>query len=130
MSRALVACALGVALVDLDDESTTLLDDVALPPQPQPETGLPLVLASHANGATIVAVVDRKPPLVISYDAGSTWSEAGGGLPAGVAVAISPEHPDRMIYASEERLFVSEDGGRFWRSLAVELPGITAVVWD
>ncbi len=130
MRRALVACALGVALVDVDDESSTLLDDVALPPQPRIETGLPLVLAAHASGATIVAVVDRKPPLVISYDAGSTWSEAGAGLPAGVAAAISAEHPDRMLFASDERLFVSEDGGRFWRSLAVELPGITAVVWD
>jgi hypothetical protein len=44
-------------------------------------------------------------------------------------VAISPDHPDRMLYGSESRLFVSDDGGRFWRSLALELEGITAVAW-
>lgn len=130
MTRALVACALGVALVDLEDESSVLLDDVAMPSSPRIETGLPLVLDTAAGGATIVAVVDRRPPLVVSYDAGATWSEAGAGLPAGVAVAIAPDHPDLVLFASEERLYVSEDGGRFWRSLAVELPGITAVAWD
>jgi hypothetical protein len=130
VSGALVDCSLGVALVDLDDESSALLDDVVLPARQPVETGLPLVLDADANGATIVAVVGRRPPLVISHDAGVTWSEAGAGLPAGVAVAISQDHPDLILFASEERLFVSEDGGRFWRSLTVELPGITAVAWD
>ena len=31
-----------------------------------------------------------RPPVVVSHDAGSTWREAGGGLPPGKAVAVSP----------------------------------------
>ena len=38
-----------------------------------------------------------------------------------------PDKPDRLLFASESRLFLSEDGGLFWRSLAPELIGITAV---
>lgn len=129
MSCALVACELGVARVDLDDEAVTLLDDASIPRGGPVETGLPLVVDADAAGATVVAVVDRRPPLVVSHDAGATWSEVGAGLPAGVAVAISAEHPDRVLFASRERLFVSTDGGRFWRALALELPGITAVSW-
>ena len=34
-----------------------------------------------------------------------------------------------MLFATESRLYVSEDGGRFWRVLDVELVGITAVAW-
>jgi len=126
----LVACAVGVAIVDLEEETASLADDVvALPPRPPVATGLPLVGDADRYDALIVAVVDRRPPLVISRDAGATWNEAGAGLPSGVGVAISPEHPDRILFAGEERLFLSEDGGRFWRALAVELPGITAVAW-
>jgi hypothetical protein len=50
---------------------------------------LPRVVAAAAAGATVVAVVDRRPPLAISNDAGRTWREAGGGLPPGF-----PELPD------------------------------------
>jgi hypothetical protein len=56
-----------------------------------------------------------------------TRREAGGGLPPGRAVAISPEHPDLVLFASENRLHVSRDGGRFWQALALELPSITRV---
>ena len=34
-----------------------------------------------------------------------------------------------MLFATAERLHVSRDGGRFWRALAIELPGITAVAF-
>jgi photosystem II stability/assembly factor-like uncharacterized protein len=64
---------------------------------------------------------------VLSDDAGQTWREAGGGLPAGTAVSIHRDQPDLLLFASESRLFLSEDGGRFWRSLAPELIGITAL---
>ena len=46
----------------------------------------------------------------------------------GRAVAIG-ESPDDMILAARNRLYVSRDGGRFWRSLAPELPDVEAVAW-
>jgi hypothetical protein len=90
---------------------------------------LPRVVAASAAGATVVAVVDRRPPLVVSYDAGVTWNEAGGGLPPGFDVAVDPLDPDRILYAARNRLHLSTDGGRFWRSLAPELPDVEAVAW-
>jgi hypothetical protein len=88
---------------------------------------LPRVVATAASGATVVAVVDRRPPLAISNDAGSTWREAGGGLPPGFAIAISDENPDLMLFAARNRLYLSETGGTFWRALVPELPDIEAV---
>ena len=79
-----------------------------------------------ASGSTVVAVVDRRPPLLVSGDAGATWREAGGGLPPGFAVAIDPDDPDRVLYAARNRLYLSADGGRFWRGLEPELPDIEA----
>ena len=90
---------------------------------------LPRVVASAQSGATIVAIVDRRPPLAISHDAGETWREAGGGLPAGFAVAIADDEPDRMLYAARNRLYVSANGGVFWRGLTLELPDIVSVAW-
>lgn len=127
--RAAVETAAGVAIVDLDDQEVIELDaDLALEP-PEIETGLPLVVATDQNGSLIVAVVARRPPLVISRDAGSTWHEAGHGLPAGCAVAVSPDHPDLLLFASESRLYLSRDGGRFWHPLGLELEDIRAVTW-
>jgi photosystem II stability/assembly factor-like uncharacterized protein len=95
-----------------------------------PAVDLPLLVAAAASGSTVVAIVDRRPPLVVSNDGGVTWREAGAGLGPGVAVAISPEHPDLVAFATAERLHVSRDGGRFWTALAVELPSITAVAFS
>lgn len=128
MSRLLVACALGTVAVDVDEqEDAELVDDVVVADVPEVE--LPLVVAAAAHGSTVVAVVDRRPPLVVSNDNGITWREAGAGLGSGVAVTISPEHPDLVAFATAERLYVSRDGGRFWTALAVELPSITAVAF-
>jgi hypothetical protein len=85
------------------------------------------VVASASAGSTVVAIVDRKPPLVVSHDAGLTWRETGGGLPPGNAIAISEDDPDLIVYASRNRLHVSTNGGVFWRALTVELPVIEAV---
>ena len=60
-------------------------------------------------------MIDRRPPLVVSNDAGRTWRESGGGLPPGRAVAIGDDDPDLVLYAARNRLYLSEDGGRFWR---------------
>jgi hypothetical protein len=126
---ALVAFALGVAVVDLD-EGTWEPSEADPPATVAEDVGLPLVLATGRSGSRIVALVDRRPPLLVSNDAGVTWAEAGGGLPAGVAIAISPRHPDDLVFATAERLFVSRDGGRFWAVLPFELTGITGVSVD
>ena len=95
------------------------------------------VSAQHADGDLGVTRRDGGDELfmgvtvvVVSDDAGQTWREAGGGLPAGTAVAIDPDDPDLLLYASESRLFLSEDGGRFWRALEPELIGITALAFS
>lgn len=123
-----VKTAFGVFTVDLDEEEVLGLDaddDVAAPPMP--DVALPRVVAAAAAGATVVAVVDAKPPLVVSHDAGATWSESGRGLPAGRAVAIAGDDPDVVVYAARNRLYLSRDGGRFWYPLPVELPEIEAL---
>jgi hypothetical protein len=127
MTRALVACELGTVELDLDEEEVVAIVDEPLAPTPRPDVELPLLVAAASHGSTVVAIVARRPPLVVSHDGGSTWRESGAGLRPGVDVAISPEHPDLVLYATEERLHVSRDGGRFWHALPVELPGITAV---
>jgi hypothetical protein len=118
----------GVFVVDLElDELVDVDADVADAELPHVE--LPRVVAAAASGSTVVAVVDRRPPLAVSHDAGRTWHESGGGLPAGVAVAIDEDNPDRVVYAARNRLYVSEDGGRFWQALTPELPAIEAVAF-
>jgi hypothetical protein len=118
----------GLAVVDLDEETVLELDPSrTLEREPEPSVSLPRVVAVAAVGSTVVAVVDAKPPLMVSHDAGRTWRDAGRGLPAGRAVAIAPDDPDVVLYAARNRLYLSRDGGRFWRGLALELPEIEAV---
>jgi hypothetical protein len=118
----------GVELVDVEAEEL-LGSGTELPVAEAPQVELPRVVAAAQAGATIVAVVERRPPLAISRDNGSTWTEAGGGLPAGFAVAVAEDDPDRMLYAARNRLYVSGNGGIFWRALPFELPDIHAVAW-
>jgi hypothetical protein len=127
--RALAETTLGLVAVDLETEEAELLGEGTLP-RGTPHVSLPLLVDADRLGSRIVAVVERRPPLVISDDAGVTWREAGGGLPRGSAVAISPEHPDHIVFATASRLYLSEDGGRFWRSLAPELIDVVAVAWE
>jgi hypothetical protein len=124
--KAVVSTAYGVYAVDLETEELAAAEGPVAPP-PAPPVELPLLVAAAASGSTVVALLDRRPPLAISHDSGATWREAGGGLPAGRAVAISPDDPDVVVYAARNRLYLSTDGGRFWRALAPELPEIDAV---
>ncbi len=124
--RALVGTVDGVFEVDLEEEIVLGSSDVHVE-RPTLEVELPRVVAAAASGSTVIAVVDRRPPLAISNDAGRTWRESGGGLPAGRGVAIAEDNPDYVLYAARNRLYLSENGGVFWRSLAPELPEIEAV---
>jgi hypothetical protein len=107
----------GVFLVDVEAEEP-LGEGQEVPETERPEVSLPRVVATARAGSTVVAVVERRPPLMLSNDGGATWREAGGGLPPGFAVAIA-----------EDRLYVSANGGVFWRSLPFELPDIDSVGW-
>jgi len=124
--RALVRTVDGVFEVDLDEEAVLGLAEVAVQP-PEVVLSLPLVVSAAASGSTVVAVVDRRPPLVVSNDAGRTWRESGAGLPPGRAVAIGEDNPDVVLYAARNRLYLSTDGGLFWRALVIELPEIEAL---
>ena len=126
--RAAVGTAGGTFEVDLELEEvigeTDEFEAVRL------DVELPRVVAATSAGATVVAVLDRRPPLAISNDAGRTWREAGGGLPPGFAIAVDEDNPDLMLYAARNRLYLSENGGIFWRALVPELPDIQAVRFD
>jgi len=123
---AVVSTTHGAFAVDLEtDEVEPWADDVVV--AAEPILNLPRVIAAAAAGSTVVAVVDARPPLLVSYDAGSTWSDSGRGLPAGRAVAISETDPDLVVFAARNRLYVSRNGGRFWTALEAELPEIDAL---
>ncbi|HVU79059.1 MAG TPA: hypothetical protein VHC67_15900 [Gaiellaceae bacterium] len=122
----IVATVGGTYEVDLESGE---VEPSLVAPDPQPELALnlPRVVAAAAAGSTVVAVVDAKPPLLVSHDAGTTWRDGGRGLPPGSAVAIAPDDPDTVVYAARNRLYVSRDGGVFWTALDVELPEIVAL---
>ncbi len=126
--KVLISTAAGPFSVDLEAEDVEPWDGAFELPG-APVLNLPRVIAAAAAGATVVAVVDAKPPLLVSYDTGSTWRESGRGLPAGRAVAVSDDDPDLIVYAARNRLFVSRNGGVFWSSLPVELPEIAAIAF-
>ena len=122
----LVATVAGSFVVDLEtDEVAPWHEDVS--PPPAPVLNLPRVVAAAASGSTVAAVVDARPPILISHDTGSTWRESGRGLPAGRAIAISEDDPDLLVYAARNLLYVSRNGGVFWAALALELPEIEAL---
>ena len=125
--NALIRTVEGVFIVDLETEEVTAgLEEFDTP---SVSVALPRVVAAAASGSTIAAVVERRPPLAISNDAGRTWREAGGGLPPGFAIAVHEDDPDTMLFAARNRLYVSANGGIFWRALTLELPDIEAVVF-
>jgi hypothetical protein len=119
----LVATVAGSFAVDLDTDEVEPWDGEITPP-PAPALNLPRVVAAAASGSTVVAVVDAKPPILVSHDTGSTWRESGRGLPPGRAIAIAEDDPDLLVFAARNLLYVSRNGGVFWSALALELPEI------
>jgi hypothetical protein len=136
--RALVGCADGLYTVELGedadgDELVSREEGEVLGRERRldlvPPWAVGQALDVDALGATIVLLLDRRPPLMTSHDGGLTWSERGAGLPAGRAVALG-ETPDDVLFAARNRVFLSRNGGVFWRALAVELPEIHEVAWS
>jgi photosystem II stability/assembly factor-like uncharacterized protein len=123
---AVVATVAGTFAVDLETEEVGPWEE-PFEAAPQADVRLPRLVAAAASGATVVAVVGTRPPLVVSHDAGTTWRESGRGLPEGRAIAIADEDPDTAVFASRNRLYVTRDGAVFWKALPVELPEIEAV---
>jgi hypothetical protein len=122
---ATVATTSGPFSVNLDTGEVT--PGETFEPNWGPSLNLPRVVAAAEAGSTVVAVVDARPPMLVSHDAGTTWRESGRGLPPGVGVAIAGWDPDLIVYAGRNRLYVSQDGGVFWTAVEVELPEIGAV---
>jgi hypothetical protein len=125
----MIAAATAGGTFSVDVETGEVLPGDPFEPAAGPKLNLPRVIASAECGSTVIAVVDARPPMLVSHDAGTTWRESGRGLPPGKAVAIAAENPDRLVYAGRNRLYVSRDGGVFWTPLEVELPEIEAVVF-
>jgi len=121
----LVQTVAGAFALDLEREELTPAEPFA--PPPAPPLSLPRVVAAAEAGSTVVAVVDARPPLLVSHDAGATWRASGRGLPPGRAVAVAASDPDLVVYGARNRLYVSRDGGRFWAALAPELPEVEAL---
>ena len=119
----LVATVAGSFAVDLDTDEVEPWDG-EVTPTPAPVLNLPRVVAAAAAGSTVVAVVDAKPPILVSHDTGSTWRESGRGLPPGRTIAIWDDDPDLLVYGARNLLYVSRNGGVFWTALALELPEI------
>ena len=124
--RVLVGTVAGRFAVDAETDEVEPTEE-AVDAATGPAVALPRVVATAGAGSTRVALVDAKPPLLVSHDAGVTWRESGRGLPAGRAVAVLADHPDVIAYAARNRLYLPTDGGRFWSALAVELPEVVAV---
>jgi len=122
---ALVATVDGGFAFELD--SGELSPAEPFEPEPGPRLNLPRIIASAQAGSTVVVLVDARPPMLVSYDAGRTWQESGRGLPAGRAVAAFADDPDVLLYATRNRLYLSRNGGVFWTALEAELPEIEAV---
>jgi hypothetical protein len=129
MKPVLVQTADAVLTIDPEEGVVAVASAARIARPPEVPVSLPGVQACVAAGSTLVALVDRRPPLVVSHDAGRTWHEAGGGLPRGLAIAIDEDDPDAILFAARNRVWASQDGGRFWESVAIDLPEVEAVAF-
>ena len=80
----------GVFEVDVEAEAVLGEVEIAVD-HDRLDVNLPRLVAASAGGSTVVALVARRPPLLVSWDAGATWHESGGGLPPGFDVAVDSD---------------------------------------
>ena len=133
----LADCAAGVHAVELHADGSESVDVRSGASMPQRERDVSLAPSSarsslvdvDASGSAVVLLLERRPPVLVSHDGGGSWRERAGGVPIGVAIALG-DNPDRVVLATETRLYVSLDGGQFWHSLETELAGVSDVCWE
>jgi len=67
-----------------------------------------------------------------SVDAGSTWTQASGGLGSRFAraLALDPIDPRTLYVATDDALFASTDGAAHWRLVSRALSGIQQLLVD
>jgi len=87
--------------------------------------------ASPHDAGTAYAAIDRHrlddytPHILATHDEGHTWTEIANGIPDGTFVRAVREDPVRkgLLFAgTESGVFVSDDAGRHWESLQLNLP--------
>lgn len=65
-----------------------------------------------------------------SLDSGVTWSQGGKGLPPGgvldLGISIQPDGADRLLAATWNGLYASDDKGETWQNLAPALGTVSA----
>ena len=127
MKPVLVQTADAVLTIDAEDGVVEIDAGGRLAPTPEITTSLPGVLSCVGAGSTLVALLGQASGRHLHALAGRTWHESGGGLPRGQAIAIDEDDPDAILFAARNRVWASQDGGRFWESVAIDLPEIVAV---
>ena len=133
----LADCASGVHAVELLADGCEQIDvrpGATMPSRERDRSLAPswarsMLIDIDVSGSTIVLLLERRPPVLASYDGGGSWRERAGGVPIGVSIALG-DNPDRIVVATDTRLYVSLDGGQFWHSLETELAEITDVCWE
>ncbi len=114
-----VQTADGVALVDLDDETVIAarrgcaLRAAARPAAVAPAPGRRRRLRLDRRRRRRHEAAARRLPRRRAH-----LARLRPRPPAGRSVALSPDDPDVVLYATRNRLYLSRDGGRFWRALA------------
>ena len=94
-----------------------------------PALDLPLLVAAAAHGSTVVAVVDRRPPLVVSNDGGRTWREAGAGLAPASRSRSRPSIPTSSSSPRPSGSTSRATAGASGRRSRSSCPSITAVAF-
>ena len=112
-----------------DDDGKTWQN--VTPPPLTPWSRVTYVEASHFNGDTAYASVDRHqlqdfdPYIYRTRDRGKTWQRITAGIPAGQYVHVVHEDPKRqgmLLAGTELGAYISFDDGEHWQPLQLNLP--------
>ena len=91
---------------------------------------IPTVCFNCESACGLLGWVDRETMEVRKFEGNPAHpGSRGRNCAKGPATLNQVNDPDRILYAAEHRVYVSLDGGRFWRALEPELPQIKSVAW-
>jgi hypothetical protein len=79
----------------------------------------------RSAGTRVYGVNAADGEFLVSDDGGRRWEERSPST-ALLDVAVSPEHPNRLVASGEEGMFASSDAGVTWRPLARRRLGLLA----